>query len=683
MHSVQPNSDERKSSLNGHRPDDSLDGWPDKLKEDPLWVYWKQESEQKVPYDAKTGKKANVTDLATGSILARAGRMAERMAESLPGTYGVGRILTTDTLMALDLDECVDRQGNIQQWARDFLALFPTRVEYSPTDGLKLFLHVKNKPTGKARRVGYWRGHKVELLIENCYTTVTGRMIPGSTDTIKDCTDEFNAFYATFYQPAEVRQKQPRTPGPRDLSNEELVKRAKASTKYPHHNKWPCSCGVEAHTLGTLFTDRWDGSNAHDGDDDSAGDFNMAVTLAWWCRKDAAWIEEIMRMSPRRRAKWDERRGSSTWLDRLIADAIDYEDTVRPDDDGCTGGCGDDADESESEQAEPYFVTLEDLAARTPARPVVDGYLYEGEDAVLVAQKGVGKSFWRIDWECHIALGLTWHGHEVLPGKVLSIVAEGASGTLRRYAAWCKSHGVELRDLFRSILIREWPLALMNNADVNTFIEQAKRAGWEGAALLSVDTLSQCTQGESENDNGRMAKAMGNVNKIRRALGIAASLTVHHEGHASTGRARGASAIGDNVPAIFRLEFDSERQEQEPEPIVRLHVNNERDEGRPSDMTFKRKIVPSGVYDARGNELTSCVLVPTTLVTKPDEPTEKALPASAKKMLKALPDEGLTSTAWRLKTGMPKRTFYDGLKLLIEYELVVLAGKTYKKITDE
>ena len=88
---------------------------PEELKTRPQWVVWHAVGEKpdKVPYSARTGRKASSTDLMTWSTFDEAVEAYER------GDYdGVSFVFCSgDPYAGIDLDNCVDEGGEIAPWA--------------------------------------------------------------------------------------------------------------------------------------------------------------------------------------------------------------------------------------------------------------------------------------------------------------------------------------------------------------------------------------------------------------------------------------------------------------------------------------------------------------------------------------------------------------------------------------
>jgi putative DNA primase/helicase len=84
---------------------------PEELRVRPQWVVWKAVGDKpdKVPYSARSGRRASSTDLLTWSTFQKALKAYES------GEYaGVGFVFSSaDPYTGIDLDDCVDADGEI------------------------------------------------------------------------------------------------------------------------------------------------------------------------------------------------------------------------------------------------------------------------------------------------------------------------------------------------------------------------------------------------------------------------------------------------------------------------------------------------------------------------------------------------------------------------------------------
>src|SRR5215216_5940206 len=104
---------------------------PGELKGRPQWVVWKAVGDKpdKVPYSARTGRRASSTDLMTWSTFEEALDAYEN------GEYaGLGFVFSSgDPYTGIDLDGCVDEYGQIAPWALEIAGYLDSYTELSAT----------------------------------------------------------------------------------------------------------------------------------------------------------------------------------------------------------------------------------------------------------------------------------------------------------------------------------------------------------------------------------------------------------------------------------------------------------------------------------------------------------------------------------------------------------------------
>jgi putative DNA primase/helicase len=107
---------------------------PEELKARPQWVVWRAVGDKpnKIPYSARTGRRASSTDLMTWSTFEEAVRALET------GRYsGVGfAFCSADPFVGVDLDSCRNLEtGEIDGWAQKIIDSFEDVVllEASPS----------------------------------------------------------------------------------------------------------------------------------------------------------------------------------------------------------------------------------------------------------------------------------------------------------------------------------------------------------------------------------------------------------------------------------------------------------------------------------------------------------------------------------------------------------------------
>jgi putative DNA primase/helicase len=149
-----------------------VEGVPEELRVRPQWVVWKAVGDKpdKVPYSARSGRRASSTDLLTWSTFQEALEAYEN------GEYdGLGFVFSSaDPYTGIDLDNCVDENGEIAGWALEIVRYFDSYTERSATG---TGLHVIVRGDLPNRRKG-----DVEVYSLKRFFTVTGHVVEASGD---------------------------------------------------------------------------------------------------------------------------------------------------------------------------------------------------------------------------------------------------------------------------------------------------------------------------------------------------------------------------------------------------------------------------------------------------------------------------------------------------------------------
>jgi putative DNA primase/helicase len=149
-----------------------VEGIPEELRARPQWVVWKAVGDKpdKVPYSARTGRRASSTDLLTWSTFQEALEAYEN-----GGYDGLGFVFSSaDPYTGIDLDDCVDGDGEIAGWALEIVRYFDSYTELSATG---TGLHVIVRGEIPNRRKG-----EVEVYSSKRFFTVTGHVVGVSGD---------------------------------------------------------------------------------------------------------------------------------------------------------------------------------------------------------------------------------------------------------------------------------------------------------------------------------------------------------------------------------------------------------------------------------------------------------------------------------------------------------------------
>lgn len=177
------------------------------------------------------------------------------------------------------------------------------------------------------------------------------------------------------------------------------------------------------------------------------------------------------------------------------------------------------------------------------------------ELCVMYGDSGSGKSFLLDDMAAHVHLGRRWNGRDVIKGRVIKIVAEGAGDHRYRLHAQAAALGVPLGEL---------PPVIDSAPDLSKDVcaldvaKQIKAAG--GCDLLIIDTLA-ATNTLDENSS-ELGEYIRNVKLIQRAIGCTVWV-VHHSGKNQALGARGWSGLRAAVDVELEVARDGDLRSAE------------------------------------------------------------------------------------------------------------------------
>jgi putative DNA primase/helicase len=167
------------------------------------WVCWRREERQgkrtKIPYNARTGQRAESNNPATWTSYAVAQRAYER-SQNTPRPYeGFGYMFGRD-ITGVDLDHCIDADGQIEPWAQAVIHRLASYAERSPGDGIHIYVR-GTIPKGIRRAVRaeqriQYEHAAIEMYCEGRYFTVTGAHIDGTPVSIESNQNALDALYA-------------------------------------------------------------------------------------------------------------------------------------------------------------------------------------------------------------------------------------------------------------------------------------------------------------------------------------------------------------------------------------------------------------------------------------------------------------------------------------------------------
>lgn len=231
------------------------------------------------------------------------------------------------------------------------------------------------------------------------------------------------------------------------------------------------------------------------------------------------------------------------------------------------------------------FVAVGDLEYRDPEYIVGD--LIETETLALIfGDPGCGKSFLAVDLGLSVASGTPFHGRDVKQGAVFYLAGEGHNGLARRFAAWGKARGVPLSGvpLFKSERAAQFLDGASAKAVADAVAAMADTHG--DPALIIVDTLARNFGAGDENNTKDMSEFIVAIDDLKARFPGCTVLIVHHSGHASKERARGAMALKGALDCEYRVEKEGRD--------MRLINTKMKDAEPPQDLFFTFRQIELG-----------------------------------------------------------------------------------------
>jgi hypothetical protein len=287
-----------------------------------------------------------------------------------------------------------------------------------------------------------------------------------------------------------------------------------------------------------------------------------------------------------------------------------------------------------------------------PAKPLIEGLLDLDSIAALYGRSGAGKSFVAIDWALSVSTGSWWFGHAVSPGRVLYVVAEGATGVPQRVDAWQHAR-------------QTWSIGDIMWLPAPVDIFQAERAGDVTRLLrqlapqfIILDTLARSVPAADENSARDMSLVILHADRLRRATG-ACVLIVHHTGRDEARGMRGSTVLEAAMDTVLEC--------------------RKNEDGALDITAMKHKNRPSGqkIRLALANQNDSCVLAPWR------GQDIDGLTATAETVLSTLHEidlgDGVSQAAWMNSSDLPERTFRRWVRKVVDLGLVDTEGNTVRK----
>ncbi len=274
-----------------------------------LWKYMERGGKKtKVPYSPSGGLASANKPHTFGDF-----KRAEALLARRPGKYdGLGVGLFGD-LCGIDIDHCVDDDGQLSPLAQDIVERIGSYAELSPSgEGVHILCRAPGLDFDKARYLLKNSANGVEVYAAghtNRYLTLTGNAI--NDEDLNERTVEV----------AELLERYMRRDSPRSAVSAELAECATDEETDPESLLLD-DVEVISRMLNPKNADYdrvarlWDGDTSMHNGDSSVADEALCCKIVFYGGRDWAQVDRIFRQSGLMRDKWDEARGANSTYGR-------------------------------------------------------------------------------------------------------------------------------------------------------------------------------------------------------------------------------------------------------------------------------------------------------------------------------------------------------------------------------
>lgn len=239
------------------------------------------------------------------------------------------------------------------------------------------------------------------------------------------------------------------------------------------------------------------------------------------------------------------------------------------------------------------FTVISDhqFVEREPLSWHIKGVVPKAEIVLMYGASGSGKSFFAFDMVSAVAMGTSWQDRSTTKGRVVYVVAEGATGFLNRLKAFAKIHAGTLPGIR---IVADAPNLL--GADHVALAQQIEVSG--GADLIVIDTLAACSTGADENAAKDMGRVIEHCKQLHKATS-ATVLLVHHSGKDEGKGARGWSGLRAAADAEIEISKSGDQR------VATITKMKDGEDG--TKFAFKLLPVEIGV-DSDDDPIGSCIV---------------------------------------------------------------------------
>nr|MBR4281389.1 DUF3987 domain-containing protein [Clostridia bacterium] len=274
---------------------------PREITEKGLFCCWRYEErngkQTKVPYNPRTGERAKSNDPQSF-----ADYLTASCASHQYDGMGLGIF---NGICAIDLDHCIDAEGNYSQTAAEIIAMMHSYTELSPSGtGVHILFRAEGFRYNTNRYFIMNRQAGIEVYVAgatNKYVTITGQSC--AAYEFGDRSDELQQVLERFMVRSQPAATNAINAVNSPLTTDQLLEKAFSSRR--------------GEAIRRLWSGDTTGYPSH-----SEADQALCSHLAFWTGRDAGMMDAMFRQSGLMRDKWDRKQAGSTYGQITIQTAI-------------------------------------------------------------------------------------------------------------------------------------------------------------------------------------------------------------------------------------------------------------------------------------------------------------------------------------------------------------------------
>ena len=274
---------------------------PREITEKGLFCCWRYEErngkQTKVPYNPRTGERAKSNDPQSFADYQTASCASQRYDGMGLGIFS--------GICAIDLDHCIDADGNYSQTAVEIIAMMHSYTELSPSGtGIHILFQAEGFRYDTNRYYIMNRQAGIEVYVAgatNKYVTITGQ--PCAAYEFGNRSDELYQVLERFMVRSQPTARNAINAANSALTTDQLLEKVFSSRR--------------GDAIRRLWSGDITGYPSH-----SEADQALCSHLAFWTGRDAVMMDTMFRQSGLMRDKWDRKQASSTYGQITIQNAI-------------------------------------------------------------------------------------------------------------------------------------------------------------------------------------------------------------------------------------------------------------------------------------------------------------------------------------------------------------------------